>query len=116
MSDELAGGDSLITHYSSLITDLDWQRIAAAASGQLVGRRLIYWPETTSTNDVARELAEQSESEGTVVVADAQTRGRGRVGKSAWLTPPHTSIALSVLLRPPLAPAALAALSMVAGV
>jgi BirA family biotin operon repressor/biotin-[acetyl-CoA-carboxylase] ligase len=82
----------------------------------VIGRRFVYLPTTGSTNDIARDLAEQGEPEGTAVFADEQTRGRGRAGKSAWLTPANTSIALSIVLRPELAPAALAALSMLAAV
>src|SRR5947209_4085497 len=101
---------------SVLSPGLDWQPVAAGVSGRLIGCRFVYLPTTESTNGVARELAEQGEPEGTVVFADAQTRGRGRAGKSAWLTPANTSIALSALLRPAIEPAALAALSMMAGV
>ncbi len=95
---------------------LAWRRVASAVAGQRIGRRFVYLPSVGSTNDVARELAEQGEPEGAVVFADAQTRGRGRAGKSPWLTPPYTSIAVSVLLRPPLAPAALPQLGMLAAV
>jgi BirA family biotin operon repressor/biotin-[acetyl-CoA-carboxylase] ligase len=85
-------------------------------SGQVLGRRLVYRGTTGSTNDDARALAAAGEPEGTVVVADAQTGGRGRVGKSRWLTPPNTSIALSVLLRPPLLPRQLPVLAALCGV
>ncbi|MFN3534296.1 MAG: biotin--[acetyl-CoA-carboxylase] ligase [Desulfatiglandales bacterium] len=52
-----------------------------------------------STNDVAKELAEGGEQEITVVWAEAQTKGRGRMGR-AWLSEPHENILLSLLLRP----------------
>ncbi len=113
MSDERP---PLFTLHSSFFTGLDWRRVAAGAAGRLIGRRLVYLPETASTNDVARELAEQGEPEGTGVFAEAQTRGRGRAGKSAWLTPANTSIALSALLRPRLEPSSLAMLSAMAAV
>ena len=54
-----------------------------------------------STNDVARILALDGAPEGTVVLADAQTEGRGRLGRS-WHSPPGANIHLSVLLRPSL--------------
>jgi BirA family biotin operon repressor/biotin-[acetyl-CoA-carboxylase] ligase len=60
-------------------------------------------------------LAVAGEPEGTVVVSDEQTAGRGRVGKSRWVTPANTSIAISVLLRPELAPEQLGVLAMIAG-
>ncbi len=58
----------------------------------------------TSTMDVARELAERGAPEGTVVLADAQTAGRGRAGH-VWHSPPGQSLYLSLVLRPRLAPA-----------
>lgn len=52
-----------------------------------------------STNDVARERARKGAPEGTVVLADAQTRGRGRRGRS-WHAAPGRSLILSMVLRP----------------
>ena len=56
--------------------------------------------ETGSTNADAMELARQGAPEGIVLVADHQTAGRGRAGRS-WTAPPGASLLLSVLLRPP---------------
>ena len=53
---------------------------------------------TTSTNDVAWQCAGAAENDGLIVAADAQTAGRGRLGR-AWLSKPEQSILLSVLLR-----------------
>jgi BirA family biotin operon repressor/biotin-[acetyl-CoA-carboxylase] ligase len=58
--------------------------------------------ETGSTNADAMELARQGEPEGIVLVADHQTAGRGRAGRS-WTAPPGAGLLLSVLLRPPVA-------------
>lgn len=66
----------------------------------------IHLPSTTSTNDVARDLAARGAPEGTVVVADYQTAGRGRLGRR-WLAPPGTSLLCSILFRPPPGPASL---------
>ena len=63
------------------------------------GLPLYFLPTVGSTNDVAIGLAEDGAPEGTLVVADAQTRGRGRSGQ-AWQTPPGTALALSLVLRP----------------
>jgi BirA family biotin operon repressor/biotin-[acetyl-CoA-carboxylase] ligase len=90
--------------------------VAQAVAGQTIGRELVYLESTGSTNDVVRDLTAQGEAEGVAVFAEAQTAGRGRAGKSPWLTPPYTSVALSVLLRPPLDAAALPQLAMLAGV
>ena len=52
-----------------------------------------------STNDVARNLAHGGAPEGTTVLADAQTRGRGRRGRS-WQAEPGQSLLLSMVVRP----------------
>jgi BirA family biotin operon repressor/biotin-[acetyl-CoA-carboxylase] ligase len=58
--------------------------------------------ETGSTNADAMELARQGEPEGIVLVADHQTAGRGRAGRT-WTAPPEAGLLLSILLRPPAA-------------
>ena len=70
---------------------------------RVVGRDIRVFRETTSTNDVAEKLARDGVREGVVVLAESQTRGRGRLGR-AWLSPPGKGLWLSVLLRPSLRP------------
>jgi len=70
---------------------------------------------TDSTNRCAMEMAESGAPHGTVVVADAQTAGRGRLGRS-WVSPPARNVYVSLLLRPDMSPAEGARLSLVAGV
>ncbi len=70
---------------------------------------------TDSTNSRAMELAERGAPHGTVVVADAQTGGRGRLGRR-WISPPGRNIYVSVLLRPDLPNAEAPRLSLVAGI
>jgi BirA family biotin operon repressor/biotin-[acetyl-CoA-carboxylase] ligase len=72
--------------------------LARPRLGQL-GRSLIYFPVTGSTNDIAAALAGHDSSEGTVVIADAQTAGRGRRGRE-WFSPPGSGLYVSVVLRP----------------
>ena len=67
---------------------------------RFVGQRVIYYPSLTSTMAVARREAEQGAAEGTVVIADEQTAGKGRL-KRVWLSP-RGNIALSVILYPSL--------------
>ena len=62
-----------------------------------------HFDEVASTNDLAKELAAQGAPEGTLVVAEAQTGGRGRLGRQ-WDSPPGTGLYVSLLLRPPLPP------------
>jgi BirA family biotin operon repressor/biotin-[acetyl-CoA-carboxylase] ligase len=64
-----------------------------------LGRRVYFYPETDSTNDVALELARRGEPDGTIVVADYQRRGRGRRG-SVWSSPRGSDLLVSLILRP----------------
>lgn len=71
--------------------------------------------ETGSTNSDVMELARQGEREGVVLVADHQTAGRGRAGRT-WTAPPGASLLCTILLRPPapVAPLATFALAVAA--
>jgi len=61
--------------------------------------RFVFHESVSSTHDVLRELAEHGAPEGTVVLAEVQTAGRGRLGRQ-WLAAPETSLLLSLLFRP----------------
>ena len=65
----------------------------------MMGRRMHWLPATGSTNDVAARLADAGAPEGTVVVAEAQTSGRGRHGRT-WFSPAGAGLYVSVILRP----------------
>lgn len=81
-----------------------------------VGRRLAVWNRVSSTNDLAARAAHSEANAGLVVLAEEQTAGRGRRGRS-WTAPPRSSILMSALLFPPPAladPAWLTALAAVA--
>jgi len=83
--------------------------------GNLFGKRVFHFFKTDSTNRVAMDLGYAGEPEGTVVMAEAQTAGRGRVGRS-WHSEKGTGLYFTVLLRPKLAPAQAPLLTMLAGV
>ena len=70
---------------------LDWRAIAAARAGSRLGRRVVYEAAMPSTNLLARELARRGAADGTVVLTDDQTQGRGRLGRQ-WLVPPCSGI------------------------
>jgi BirA family biotin operon repressor/biotin-[acetyl-CoA-carboxylase] ligase len=63
------------------------------------GRTLHLYDQIESTNTAALALAEQGEPEGTVILADSQTQGRGRMGRR-WISPPDVNLYLSIILRP----------------
>lgn len=70
---------------------------------------------TTSTNDDAMRLAREGAPDGTCVVAETQTAGRGRAGHS-WASPPGVSLYFSIVLRPALEPDSLALATIATGV
>lgn len=72
---------------------------AGVAAGSLIGQPLLHLAEASSTNDVAKERALAGAPEGLVVVADRQTRGRGRRGRS-WTSAAGQGLYFSALLRP----------------
>ena len=74
--------------------------IADNLGTSFIGRRVLYYPQLASTMDAARREAMHGAAEGTVIVADEQTAGKGRV-KRIWLSP-KGNIALSVILYPAL--------------
>ncbi len=69
----------------------------------LVGRRIVCRTETGSTNTDAFRLAEQGADEGTVLLADRQLEGKGRLGRR-WESPAGVNLYCSVVLRPELPP------------
>jgi len=79
--------------------------IAAGLATARLGKRLLCFAETDSTNMIAFRLAEEGAEEGTVVIADAQRRGKGRLGRE-WSSPPGVNLYCSVVLRPPIPPVA----------
>lgn len=73
--------------------------IRARLNASLVGRHLYLLGEVDSTNSVACRLAREGAAEGTVVLADAQTAGRGRLGQP-WFSPAGVNLHASTLFRP----------------
>ncbi len=80
-----------------------------------IGGRIIYLKSVSSTNDYAWNLALEGAKHGLVVVADQQTGGRGRLGRS-WMSPPGMNLAFSLVLRPSLPPGDIPLLSLVTAV
>ena len=79
---------------------LDWRVVASTRSSRRIGRRIIYHPSLASTNIIARSLLRDPDFDGTVVLADVQTHGRGRLGRG-WDAPPRSGLAVSVCLFEP---------------
>jgi BirA family biotin operon repressor/biotin-[acetyl-CoA-carboxylase] ligase len=68
-----------------------------------LGRELLFFRETGSTNDERKQRAADGAKEGLVAAADIQSKGKGRKGRE-WTTPEGVNIAMSYLLRPDIPP------------
>jgi BirA family biotin operon repressor/biotin-[acetyl-CoA-carboxylase] ligase len=84
------------------------------ASARL-GKQIHYFLELDSTNRLAYKLATEGAAEGEVVLAETQTRGKGRLGRS-WFSPPGLNLYLSFILRPNLPPSNAPQLTLVSAV
>ncbi|REE98326.1 biotin--[acetyl-CoA-carboxylase] ligase [Thermomonospora umbrina] len=104
----------------SPFTDLSRPPLNERALNRLLVRPETLWSgvevvrETGSTNADLAEAARAGAAEGRVLVAEAQTAGRGRLGR-AWTAPPRSGLMFSVLLRPAVDPAALGWLPLLTG-
>lgn len=77
-----------------------------------LARDLFFYEETGSTNDDIKQMANEGALNGTLVVADRQTAGRGRRGRS-WISPKGEAVYMSLLLRPKCMPNQASALTLV---
>jgi BirA family transcriptional regulator, biotin operon repressor / biotin---[acetyl-CoA-carboxylase] ligase len=82
--------------------------------GTPFARRIYHFFKIDSTNSVAMRLGESGEPHGAIIVAEEQTAGRGRAGRS-WASEKSAGIYASILLRPPIPPAHAPLLTLVAG-
>jgi len=76
------------------------EALRARLPRSLFTQTIHYVPVLGSTNSRAKELAKQGEAEGSLVITEKQTRGRGRMGRP-WYSPAGVNILFSVLFRPP---------------
>lgn len=80
---------------------LSKDNIQKGLKAKRIGKKMFVFESIDSTNTCARTLAETGTEEGTVVVTDFQTQGKGRMGRR-WQAAPGTSLLFSTVLRPPL--------------
>ncbi|MBI5493351.1 MAG: biotin--[acetyl-CoA-carboxylase] ligase [Deltaproteobacteria bacterium] len=77
--------------------------IAAMLTTDIIGKEVVFFPSIDSTNVKAFELGRNGAPEGTAVVADRQTKGKGRIGRK-WESPPGVNLYASIILRPGIMP------------
>lgn len=92
----------------------DEAAIQEALTTQWLGKQFIYRPSLPSTNDLLKEMAGQGSPVGTMVLADFQSKGKGRLNRR-WEAPPGSSLLVSLLFRPNWPPAQAHWLTMMAG-
>ena len=88
---------------SEQLEPLDVDALRHELTSSRLGQPLIYLPAIESTNTYVSELARAGAAEGTLVITDDQTAGRGRVGR-VWKAMPRQQLALSLALRPTFPP------------
>ncbi len=77
--------------------------IESMSKGRWAGGHVVFYEETDSTNNRAKDAGEKGEAHGTLFVADRQTSGKGRRGRG-WESPAGMSVYMTILLRPDIQP------------
>ncbi len=109
--DSLPGrGYSFVSAPDSLLPE----EIKSGLNTHVLGTEISCYREVTSTQSIAKSMAAQGAREGTVIVAETQSGGRGRVARS-WVSPVG-GIYFSVILRPDIKPAEALQLPLIAGI
>lgn len=102
-------GYRLVASPDRLLAD----EISYGLKTERIGKSILSYETVASTNDVAYDLAQKGAAEGTVVVSEGQTQGKGRLGRS-WVSPKGKGVYLSILLRPTLPPQTIPKLTLFA--
>src|SRR2546422_3480236 len=102
--------NSRMSRLDSFLDDLNAENLRAALRDPYIGNRIVVVQETTSTNDLVWQMAQEKVADGLVAFAERQTAGRGQRG-NRWESAPHHGLWFSILLRPKIGPAQSARLS-----
>ncbi|WP_097026886.1 biotin--[acetyl-CoA-carboxylase] ligase [Clostridium peptidivorans] len=82
---------------------LTFEEISPYLNTHYIGKQIIYFDSIDSTNNEAKKLASSGCLEGTVIISEEQTMGRGRLGRN-WVSPKFKGIWMSIVLRPDIEP------------
>lgn len=97
--------------YPDVLTESE---IKSQLKTEWAGNSIVYIQTVDSTNNLAKKLGEEKMPHGTLVIAEEQTAGKGRRGKS-WSAPVKEGIWMTILLRPDLKPESASMLTLIAG-
>lgn len=89
--------------------------IQRVSTSRRLGKKIHWFETVSSTNLTAQALALQGVPEGEIVIAEEQTQGRGRLGRS-WSSPPYLNLYLSLILRPKFSPTLAPQITLMAAV
>lgn len=89
--------------------------IEASLNTHILGKKIYYYDETYSTNTIADQLARDGAPEGTCVLAEFQTNGKGRMGRQ-WISPKRKNILLSVIFKPDLDPSRVSLMTLMGSI
>lgn len=89
------------------------QNIGHDLNTKFIGKKIIHFDTIESTNDYAKKIANE-EDEGTVIISEEQTKGRGRIGR-AWESKRNEGIWMSIILKPNIIPYKAPFLTLIAG-
>jgi BirA family transcriptional regulator, biotin operon repressor / biotin---[acetyl-CoA-carboxylase] ligase len=89
--------------------------IARSLNTKFIGKKIHYFDYLSSTMDLAMQLGMHDATSGTLVLAESQTKGRGRLGRE-WFSPKYKGIYLSLILRPKILPGACPILTLMSAV
>ncbi len=89
--------------------------IASGLNTKFIAKKIHYFDYLASTMNLAMQLGLEEADNGTLVLAESQTKGRGRLGRS-WFSPKYKGIYLSLILRPKISPAASSILTLLSAV
>lgn len=93
---------------------LTFSEIKEYLNTKFIGKKFVHFDSIDSTNTKAKELASLGEENGTVIISEEQTGGRGRLGRN-WCSPKGKGIWLSIILKPDIDPMNIAKITQVAG-
>lgn len=93
--------DICLTSIPDTLSDIEISHYLSTEfiGNNIVGNEIACYGSVKSTNDIAKEKAENGAPHGTVIIADRQTKGRGRFGR-VWHSPPGCGASISIILRP----------------
>lgn len=92
---------------------LTFEEISPNLKTRFIGRNFVHLDTIDSTNNEAKKLAIDGSPEGTLVISEEQTMGRGRLGRN-WVSPKHKGIWMSLILRPEINPIQVSKITQVA--